>query len=166
VYGYVWNQADWKRSVDFISDVQELWLSKPGKSFVTSSNGGGMATVVQNNGVGVIGLERAASYMYCSTLLGIEDVYGNVLSIHNRMSEDYVQHLFAIDVGAPLGNYYARGNIYARDWSNVEVFVNPTTVTQTLNVSGEGLYDEYGNLKSIISMPAISGLVLYKSPLI
>ncbi|TFH13035.1 hypothetical protein E4H04_12700, partial [Candidatus Bathyarchaeota archaeon] len=163
IYGLFWSSGNWKYSVDLLVDLQNMWLSRPGKQFVTYTNIGGASRYTQTD-VGVIGLERAASYMYCSALLAVDNVEGNVLSLHRAMSQDYVQGLFEINVGHAVGDYYRTGNIYAREWSNVYVFVNPFTSTQSINVSGMGLYDESGNLKTSVSIPALSGLILYKTP--
>ncbi len=80
------------------------------------------------------------------------------------MSQDYVQDLLKINVGYPVDDYYRTGNIYAREWSNVYVFVNPFTSTQNIDISGWGLRDDLGNLKTSVSIPALSGLILYKTP--
>ena len=169
IYGQLWNVSDWVRSVNFLREIQNRWVSK-GREFVTYTNCGGAGHVystptasVQTNGE-MIGWERAASFHFCSDLMAVNQVEGNIFSLHMAMSRPYVQDLFKVDVGVPLEDYHLLGNgIYTRKWSKIQPFVNPQQDTRSVSVAGMTLYDAIGNLVDSITIPAKTGLLLYQA---
>ena len=168
IYGYLWLAGDWRRSVNFLRLLQDQWIPR-GKDFVTYTNCGGAGYTYsadgsrQSNGE-MIGWERAASFHFCSAMMAANGPR-NILSLHNSMSRPYVQDLFKIDVGDPVGEYYQIGTsgIYTRKWSKVQPFVNPQESTRSVSVADLNLVDAEGYAVEAVTILAKTGLLLYQA---
>lgn len=170
IYGVIWNESDWKKSVDMLIEIQDKWISK-GKDFVCYTNTKGADSRSQDafgrTGIGIIGHLQSAVFQFCSALMGVSGYVGNVFSFHSSMSDPNVQDLFQIKTGIPLESYYNLNNsgLYTRGWSKVQPFVNPSGNTITADISNLDLFDADGNPVSSISVQPLSGLILYQKEL-
>ena len=103
--------------------------------------------------------EQMVEYAFASTLLGIKTNQNYLgLAVNPSFMKDVVQPLHDIDLGPPLGDYYKiKGtHVYARDFTNIKVLVNPTEDTfevdlgmRVINVqphTGVGVDQETGEI--------------------
>jgi len=83
--------------------------------------------------------EQMATYAFASTLLGIKTSQ-TYLSLHSNVSfaTQKTKPLFDIGTGTPLSDYYMieDTHVYARDFSNAKVLVNPTDSAYTVTLDG------------------------------
>lgn len=105
--------------------------------------------------------KQYVSYCYASMLLAAE-YPGNALFFGT--TDSYTQNLFNIDIGVPVGDYYKVSNthVYARDYSNAKVLVNPSSSSYTVYLSGSYVTQDGVYTGSSITVPAHGGLVLEK----
>jgi hypothetical protein len=108
--------------------------------------------------------KQMATYCYTSTLLGIKNDQ-NYLGLFesSNWNVQYMQPLNNVFVGNPINDYYiiAGTHVYARDFSNGKVLVNPTTSSYTISLGGN--YKNLdGSTVSSITMNAHSGEILLK----
>jgi hypothetical protein len=109
--------------------------------------------------------EQIATFAYMSTLLGAKtnQNYLALFGDSNFMAQ-VVQPLYNVDVGTPLNDYYmiSGTHVYARDFSNVKVLVNPSTSSYTVSLGGS--YKKLnGTIVSSITMNAHTGEILLKT---
>jgi hypothetical protein len=98
---------------------------------------------------------------YCvATMLLAAEYSGNALFL--GATDSYSQALFNIDVGSPLNSYYVIGgtHVYARDYSDGKILVNPTSSSYTVQLTGSYITQDGVNTGNSITVPAHSGLIL------
>jgi hypothetical protein len=76
--------------------------------------------------------EQYVLYGFCSLLLAV-DVNGESFINYAYYNSEYVDSLFDLKLGTPLGNYYmiTGTHIYTRDFTKTKILVNPTYDTYT-----------------------------------
>jgi hypothetical protein len=79
--------------------------------------------------------EQYVLYGFCSLLLAV-DVDGEHFMNYGYYDSEYVDSLFGLKLGMPLGSYYmiTETHVYARDYTRTKVFVNPTYNTYTIKL--------------------------------
>jgi len=140
LYSYNWyTEAQWVAAVNFT-----VWL---GNNFFTQQAGRMFLPVCQNaqpydasHPVLPSGCSQQQYALFCygSLLLGASTVGGNYLNLAYYLPTAYGQSLFKIDIGTPTNKYYmiAGTHVYARDFSQGKVLVNPTSTSYSVNFNG------------------------------
>jgi len=108
--------------------------------------------------------EQMATYAFASTLLGAKNNQNYLALIADvNFTISIVQPLYNVDVGAPLSDYYiiADTHVYARDFSNVKVLVNPTSDSYVIGLRGMFKTID-GELVSEIVMERHTGVILIR----
>jgi hypothetical protein len=150
-----YSEQDWLDSVNFVVWLENNFLSR-GKLFLPLCE-----NADPTDGSGPVlpagcTKEQYVTYCFSSLLLpGAETNGTHYLNLGLYMLEDYPQSLFRFDLGSPLGAYYTvQGtHVYARDFSNVKVLVNPTYQTYSIDLDGN-----YTTLKGqVITSPLTVG---------
>jgi hypothetical protein len=79
--------------------------------------------------------EQYALYGFCSLLLAAGLEGHNVMNYAFYDSE-YVDRLFELKIGEPLGNYYriSGTHVYSRDFTKTKILVNPTNSAYTVKI--------------------------------
>ncbi|HLN45507.1 MAG TPA: putative glycoside hydrolase [Candidatus Sulfotelmatobacter sp.] len=134
-----YTEAQWQDAINFESWMgNTLFPQKPaGTFFAVAQNPNPLDNSAPFLPPGT-SKDQFALFVYSSLLLGAT-TNGNIyLNLGLYSDSDYVQSLFNIDVGYPTNNYYmiSGTHVYARDFTNVKVLVNPTYTTYTVNLNG------------------------------
>lgn len=108
--------------------------------------------------------EQMATYGYTSTLLGAKSNQ-NYLHIMapSTFETQVMKPLEDVSVGTPINDYYmiSGTHVYARDFSNVKVLVNPSTSSYIVSLGGN--YKKLdGSIVSSITMNPHTGEILLK----
>ncbi|MFH1473915.1 MAG: putative glycoside hydrolase [Candidatus Aenigmatarchaeota archaeon] len=77
--------------------------------------------------------EQGAWYSFASFLIGVDDFEHTYLWSHSIDPTGYAvsKEIMSMDVGQPLGDYYKRSDgVYVREFSKVDVYVNPSDVVR------------------------------------
>jgi hypothetical protein len=124
---------DFKKSLDFCVWMQDHFLVSSNRYFVPICAVGGEGINIPSGTT----REQIYTYAFCSTLLAIKKA-NNFLGTRLGSSTSFketVQALHRIDIGEPLGDYYkiTGTDVYARNFSKVTVYVNPTAQTYTVD---------------------------------
>lgn len=107
-------------------------------------------------------------YAFASSLLGARNHnnYVEFLKSYSRgdwfgTEIDYVQNLHSLAIGEPLSDYYRieGTGVYARDFTNVKVLVNPTPDSSTINLGGS-FKTLQGEEISVITLDNHTGVIL------
>jgi len=160
------SEEEWLNSLNFLVFVQDNFLEqKPERIFLpvcklqkeTGDPVGDPYPLPPN-----CSKEQMATYAFASTLLGIKtnQNYLSLLSDVNFAAQ-VIQPLHDIDVGAPLNDrYLVNGtHVYARDFRNVKVLVNPTSNSYFINL--QGIFKTLdGELVSEITIENHTGIIL------
>ncbi len=101
------------------------------------------------------------TYCYASLLLAAE-YSGNYIFFGTI--DAYSQGLFNIDVGIPTNSYYkiTGSHVYARDYTNAKVLVNPSSSPYTISLTGNYVTQEGASVGSSITVPSYTGIILNK----
>jgi hypothetical protein len=107
-------------------------------------------------------IRQYTTYCYASLLLAAAEP-GNYIFFGT--TDAYSQSLFNINVGTPSNSYYqvSGTHVYARDFTNVKVLVNPSTSAYTVTLTGSYTTQDGAPAGSSISIPAHSGIILNKT---
>jgi len=146
----------WKDKVDSLKNI-----SQSGKYYLASSG-----TVIPDNPTQA-DLEKAHGIMtYClaSYLLGVKGGNGNFgfNDINSKDGSRGYYSEFDVPLGYPINDYYSIGNIYARDFLNGKVLVNPTLSSSTLLLE-ENFKTLDGQVVSNITLGSHSGIILLRA---
>jgi len=139
---------------DFISALSEV--SKKGKYFMAHS------------GTNFDGIEadyhRVMLYCFSSYLLGYhgdKTTFG-WLNIYASSKGYYQEFDSAKQIGSPINEYYSIGSVYARDFAEGKVLVNPTTSPYTVDLDSE--YKTLDDRTVFnVTLDAHSGIILLRS---
>lgn len=133
-----YSESDWVQSVDFVNWVQTNFLSgHPERSCVTTCR---VDAATANLPPGTT-RDQIMMFGFCSELLGAGSVGHNVIYFGEIMNyPDLIalwQTLRTTDVGDPLATYYkvSGTSVYARDFVNGKVMVNPSSTPYTVALS-------------------------------
>ena len=104
------------------------------------------------------------AYNFASLLLGATRSNTHYINFGYYQS-NYLDSLFAIDPGSPLGSYYmvSGTHVYTREFSNIKVLVNPTY--QGYSVSLDGSFETIDGtpLGSTIWMSPHTAMILIRT---
>lgn len=108
-------------------------------------------------------MSQLLTYAFASTLLGIVQPIQNVFVDSSSDFETVLKPLFSIDLGEPVGASYkiANASIYARDFSNSKVLVNPTYQSYSVDLD-ETYKTRDGSEISKIDVAPHTGEILLK----
>lgn len=125
------SETEWLDSLNFLVFVQDNFLKQnPNRIFGAATSLDQLPTSCTK--------EQMLTYAFASTLLGIKtnQNYLTLSTADINFITQVIQPLFNIDVGAPINDYYVVSgtHVYARDFSNVKVLVNPTDVPYTIDL--------------------------------
>ncbi len=135
-YGYnaVWySEEKWLNGLDFVVWTQENFLQGTSRVYIPMLKLIKLADGTYYPLPTGCTPEQMFTYAFASTLLGIstnQNYFGTTFKLPE--SADFIEKvynkLFSIDVGAPVNDYYVieGTHVYARDFTNVKVMVNPT----------------------------------------
>jgi hypothetical protein len=133
------SEQTWVEAVNFLVWIQDNWLAGHSNRFyvpVCKLAYGNQAPTSLPSGAT---REQMATYTYASTLLGAKTNQADQIYFSTFTDSAFnlqMQSLYDIDVGTPTNNAYAIGgtHVYARDFSNGKVLVNPTDYSYTVNL--------------------------------
>jgi hypothetical protein len=154
--GTWWSEAEWLKSLDFFVFIQDNYTSKnPERVFIPACNLGALLPADCSR-------EQMLLYGFASTLLGIKNSQNYLyMKAEPNFTAQMIQPLFDLDVGSPVNNYFvvAGTHVYARDFSNAKVLVNPTSNSYVVNLNGSFSTLE-GTIITEITMGAHTGVIL------
>jgi len=105
-------------------------------------------------------------YCFCSYLLGVNGTkatFGfNFIDSNDGSLGYYPEFDEARALGSPTGYFYQFGSVYARDFNNGKVLVNPGTSSLTVDLGGEYKTLD-GQIVSNVTLDAHSGIILLKT---
>ena len=138
----------------FINALSEI--SKKGKYFMAHSGARLDGTEADTR--------RVMLYCLASYLLGYhgdKTTFGWI-NIHG-VSRGYCKEFDdAKQIGSPINEYYSIGSVYARDFAEGKVLVNPTTSSYTVDLKSECKTLD-GQTVSSVTLNAHSGIILLRS---
>ena len=157
-------EDDWLKGVDEAVWINDNFLSKGNKQFMTISENAGMHYPIDVTALppGVT-KEQYVTYCYASQLLAAT-YDGNYINFGQYMREDFPQSLFQIKLGNPIGSYYVitDTHLYVRDFSKGKVIVNPTSNEFIANL-GDNYITLEGSTVTSIAVPGHTALILRNS---
>jgi len=152
---------EWREALDF-----QVWVQD---NFLTSKKLFWM-DVALKDGTLPAGCThyQMIDYAFASSLLGARNQNNYIAFLKSYRREnwlgtvmDYVQNLHSLVIGEPLSDYYQieGTDVYARDFTNVKVLVNPTADSYTINLDGnfKTLEDEE---ISVVTLNSHTGTIL------
>jgi hypothetical protein len=149
-----YDETEWKKSIDMAVWVNDNFLSRDNKFFIALCANVAEGTIPEGATA-----EQYALFGYASLLLAISN-NGNVINYGTYLFNDYVQSLFRTKIGTPINAYSIIPNthVYARDFTDAKVLVNPTNIAYAVNLNGEYLSNN-GTVSSLTIQPN-SGIIL------
>jgi hypothetical protein len=139
----IWmSEANWKEAVDFLVWIQDNWLSGHPSRFHVP-----VAKLAKGNQVHTslpagATLKQIVTYAYCSTLLGAKtataaQIYFTTNLGTSDLQSINIKQLYDAPIGTPTNNYYkvSGTSVYARDFSNGKVLVNPTDLAYSVSLN-------------------------------
>jgi hypothetical protein len=150
------SEAEWLDSLNFLVLVQDNFLKQNLNKMY------GAACILDQLSTDCT-KEQMLTYAFASTLLGIK-TNQNYLALYTAdisFTTQVIQPLFNIGIGVPINDYYVIPNshVYARDFSNAKVLVNPTSNPYVINLQGT-FKTLVGDLISEITMGSHTGIIL------
>jgi hypothetical protein len=103
-----------------------------------------------------------ATFVYASLLLGVTNTGSTYLNLGHYTDSDFAQSLYAIDIGNPITDYYmiSGTHVYARDFANAKVLVNPTDTAYTANFDGNYQTNDGTYVYSSITVQPHTAIIL------
>jgi len=134
-----YSEGKWKDSIDFVVWLENNFLGG-GRMFHPIAH---LAEPFNNQGPTLPAgctQKQYVAYNFASLLLGATRSDTHYINFGYYQS-NYLDSLFEVDPGSPLGSYYmvSGTHVYAREFSNIKVLVNPTY--QGYSVSLDGSYE-------------------------
>ena len=118
--------------------------------------------------------KRLLAYSLATFLLGKSGrrAYFDFVSFKSEagFSSDYLNAVYSMPIGEPIGVYYQKGSAYRRDFVNGKVIVNPNDTGQVykfIPLSGNYYKDQDGKVYDAghpLSLPAKAGVILIAIP--
>jgi hypothetical protein len=163
--GQWYSESNWKQSVDFVVWVQDNFLNGHSDRYFDAA----CTSVTLPPGATV---EQVIKYGYCSMLLGTKfsspqntiEFGFSESNLPNATLLQLLQKIRSIDVGYPINDYYTieGTHVYARDFSNAKVLVNPTDSSYSVSL-GSSYKTLDGLTVSSVTMTSHTGAILLKA---
>jgi len=158
------SETRWLESLDFLVFVQDSFLrGRPERVFVPVYKQQSIPGEPYPLPSGCT-KEQMVTYAFASTLLGVKNSQ-NYLGVFADVdfTTQAVQPLYDVDVGTPVNDYYIieGTHVYARDFSNVKVLVNPTSNSYAIHLQGTFKTLD-GEIITEITVEDHAGLILIK----
>lgn len=162
-----YSEGDWLKSINFATWIEDNFLSKGNKIFLTISENAGLPENPLPDGSyptllpSGVTREQYVTYVFASRLLAAKS-NGNYVNFGYYMPADYPQSLFKIGLGNPLGTYYVLNgtHVYSRDFSKVKILVNPTSESYSVSLEGSYQTIDGARVTSPIDVVAHTGIIL------
>lgn len=152
---YFRGSFDWENRVDSLNDI-----SQKGKYYLAHSG-----TLIPENPTEaeLNKIHDIMVYCFTSYLLGVN---GEKASFGFNMIKSKDGSLgyypeFDVSLGSPLNDYYSVGSVYARDFADGKVLVNPKTSIDAVDLGSEYKTLD-GQTVTTITLNAKSGIILLK----
>jgi hypothetical protein len=159
-YGDWMSESEWINSLDLLVFIQSNFLAQDLNKLY------GAACILDLPLPANCSKEKLTTYAFASTMLGIK-TNQNYLALYTEdvdFTVNTIQPLFDIEFGAPVNDYYivANTHVYARDFSNAKILVNPSSDSYVIDLQGtfKTLDDE---LVSEITIEDHSGIILLRN---
>ena len=163
-YSTSWySEANWKLSVDLVAWVQTNFLAgHPERYF-----GGACVCATLPSGATA---QQLMLFGFASMLLACNySSPQNTIDFVLDYSKDatllaFAQTLHNVSLVGPLGSYYqiSSTSVYARDFANAKVLVNPSATSYTVAVSGAFKSLDGQNVSGTVTVAAHTGTILFK----
>jgi hypothetical protein len=163
------SEQTWVEAVNFLVWIQDNWLAGHSNRFyvpVCKLAYGNQAPTSLPSGATK---GQMATYAYSSSLLGIKTSTASQVYLSTFLSTSDLQNvgmklLFDAPIGTPTNNYYkvSETSVYARDFSNGKVLVNPTSSSFQIVLPSNTYETPEGSPVNTFTMPAHTGVVLLK----
>jgi hypothetical protein len=158
-----WTEAQWKQSLDMVVWMQDNLLQKnPNAHFV-----GAVPIDASSPPLGTTA-DQLMMFGYCSMMLGAKYSGQNEIGywgINNQPSLlSLAQRLHALDMVEPLNPYYKINStsVYARDFVNGKVFVNPTSASYAVTLDTSYATFNGSVVSGSLTINSHTGLILFK----
>jgi hypothetical protein len=131
-YGSWWSETKWKRKIDGVRTVcqkEKIELVSGGCSQLERDSSWTQSHQTE--------VEELLGFCFSSYLLGASG-HKSTFNFGTFWNRDGSRSYYAVfdeakQLGAPLDDYYKFGSVYARDFENGKVLVNPTTSSYTVS---------------------------------
>lgn len=147
----------WLESLDFLVFIQDKFLeAKSERIFVPICK----LTQLPSDCT----RQQMITYAFASTLLGISTSQNCLgLVADAGFFSQFIKPLFDVNLGFPVNDYYPikGSHVYARDFSNVKVLVNPSSSSYVIDLQGE-FATLSGTTLTHIEMEDHTGAILVK----
>jgi hypothetical protein len=162
----IWmSEAQWQQAVQFLIWVQDNFLSGHSNRFyvpvVKLAYGNQNPTSLPSG----CNREQIAEYAYASMLLGVktdqaDQIYFSTFA-DSAFNIQVMQPLYNTQIGTPTNDYYmvSGTHVYARDFSNGKVLVNPTDQLYSVSLTRSYLTLE-GQIVSSLNIGPHTGVIL------
>jgi len=157
-----YSESKWKDSIDFVVWLENNFLGG-GRMFHPIAMS---AEHIPNQGPSLPAgctSQQYVTYNFASLLLGATRSDTHYINFGYYQS-NYLDSLFEVDPGSPLGSYYivSGTHVYARDFSNIKVLVNPTYQGYSVQLTGSYETIDGTPVGSSIWMSPHTGMILIK----
>ena len=157
------SEANWKSSVDFVAWVQDNFLAGHPERYFSA---GCVASTLPSGATA----QQVMAYGFCSMMLAVKySSPQNTIDFGLDYSKDatllaFAQTLHNVSLVGPLGSYYqiSSTSVYARDFANAKVLVNPSATSYAIALSGG--YTTLGgqSVSGTITVAPHTGTILFK----
>ena len=158
--GPIESQANWLKEVTIVKKMGDEGKIVLGHTSISATS--------------TISPKRVLAYSLATFLLGKSSskAYFNFVSFKSETGFDsaYLNTVYNLPVGDPVGVYYQKGIAFRRDFTNGKVIVNPNDTNQVykfIPFSGNYYKDQDGNVYDAthpLSLPAKAGVILIAIP--
>jgi hypothetical protein len=161
--GQWYSESEWKNSIDFVAWVQDNFLSGYNERYFSGSCTSSRLPSGATS-------EQVIEYGFASMLLSIKysspqnNIDFGIDFSQNPNLLRFVQKLRSVDMIQPLGDYYKITStaVYARDFVNGKVLINPTGVSYTVTLDGSYTTIDNTIVSGSFTVYAHSGVLLVK----
>jgi hypothetical protein len=161
-------EEDWLKSLNMVIWFQNNWLKDHPERILDVTCGSGPQWQMPPGATN----EQMMLYGYSSLMLGVKYSHQTSMDFSLNQAESPIptslfqleKSLHDLDMGTPLGDYYVISgtHVYARDFSNDKVLVNPSASSYTVSLGGNYKTLD-GTTVSSITMSDHTGTILLKT---
>jgi len=165
----IWmSEQQWRESVQFLIWIQNHFLSGHPNKFYMPVCKLAFGNQVYTNRPSGATREQMATYAFASTLLGAKVATANQIYLGVNSESDFckqvMQPLYNAQIGTPTTDIFVVSgtHVYARDFSNGKVLVNPTDSSYTVNLGSPNFVNAATgqSVPQTITIPPHTGRVL------
>jgi hypothetical protein len=156
-------ESEWLNSIKFVTWLQQNFL-KNNKMFIPVCYNAAPYDQEEPELPYGCTKEQYALYGFCSLLLAV-GLKGHYVMNYAFYDSEYVDRLFEVKIGEPLGNYYkiSGTHVYARDFTKSKILVNPTNFDYTVKIQNSYNTFEGQSISDVITLrPHTAEILLNK----